>query len=303
MASWRTPNKPESLIFSSLQQPRTDIDRGLWQRPRPGNQQSPYLGGRQIGEFLPQQRQHPGYVGCSHAGAADRVVPSRPLSKKGRLRGRCRLGGTGVGLNARCRDIDAAIRVDCRIGEISRAHGTIDRCHRHDGRAVGRTADRSHLILAATTVIAGRGNDECAAPHRFPSGGFEGREEALARLHPRSERHRHHVAPLVDRPFDPREGRSSKRGTLIGQDFADKNLRLMRDSISPAARRVPWSACRPDTVGPVTIIVVNGLAWNERFRCNQTAAEVGVIEVKTGIEDSDLDTFATEPGIESLDGL
>ena len=93
---------------------------------------------------------------------------------------------------------------------------------------------------------------------------------------------------------------ATERGTLVCEDLADKNLRIMGDAVATAPGWIARSACRPDTVGPMTVVVLDILPWDERLMLDLAPAEIGMIEIEAGVENCDLDSFAAETGIEDL---
>ena len=45
---------------------------------------------------------------------------------------------------------------------------------------------------------------------------------------------------------------------------------------------------RPDTVGPMTVVVLDILPWDERLMLDLAPAEIGMIEIEAGVKNSTL---------------
>jgi len=106
------------------------------------------------------------------------------------------------------------------------------------------------------------------------------------------------MAAISDGPIHTCHDRAADARSGVSENFAGKNLSFVSYAIAAyASCGLLWAAGRTDAVRTVAVPVLSLLAGDERLADDGSADEIGMAEVKSGIEYGDANTCAASAGV------
>ncbi|MCY1423907.1 hypothetical protein D9M71_396330 [compost metagenome] len=176
-------------------------------------------------------------------------------------------------------------------GEVGDAQVMVQRAHRHEAAAVGRTPDEAVVAPRAPRVVARRGDQQGAGLERALADGLVGdRDGRLVR----AEGHGHHLAMVGDGPVDAGEYPGVGAAAIVGQHLADVQLGAMGHPVAaPLVRRLPRPAGGAAAMGAVAMAVLHAVHFRDEGSAHHLAiGEIRVPQVQPGIQHRHPDALA-----------